>query len=434
MLRLLFVVLLLIIPYIINAAHLDANIWNVGRLKTTIGKDMYNMKKGNIIYYYYKSGLKEPSCNINIANSKIDTKNVATLSGDNFDSKICIKPSSFFWYFKISETPDCNWTYYESPPNTNIVDTTASCNSYGYLTRFGWVFNEDMCDNEKTKNDYEEWMNQMSDLMTYYDANWMNLINDKSLKLSQINIPGTHDSGTYAIGGDGIFNSIRDETSRTQSLNITEQLYHGIRYLDVRLETNKNRELYLSHSEIDCLNKVTGENYYLSEVLDETVKFLNNHVNETVIVHLKQDNTHEGKYLNNKEIANRIAKLTINNTNRVPFNKDRNKQFKDFYYNANKIPTLDEAKGKIVIFSRGNYLRYYSDLGYTFDIPGMGECDEYSSRGEKTDGEICFPTIMKDMYRIQDNYNLEEDDKWNMVYDVLTNNVPSRTDCKSIYK
>jgi len=61
--------------------------------------------------------------------------------------------------------------------------------------------------------------------MTYYDANWMNLINNKSLKLNQYNIPGNHDSGTYGIGGDGVFNSIRDEGGRTQSLNIKEQLY-----------------------------------------------------------------------------------------------------------------------------------------------------------------------------------------------------------------
>jgi len=57
--------------------------------------------------------------------------------------------------------------YYESPPNTNIVDTTASCNSYRCLTRFGWIYSEDMCDNEKTKNDHEKWMNKES---TYGDS------------------------------------------------------------------------------------------------------------------------------------------------------------------------------------------------------------------------------------------------------------------------
>jgi len=41
----LFVVLLLLITSTINVDHMDANIWNVGRLKTARNKNMYNMKK-----------------------------------------------------------------------------------------------------------------------------------------------------------------------------------------------------------------------------------------------------------------------------------------------------------------------------------------------------------------------------------------------------
>jgi len=64
--------------------------------------------------------------------------------------------------------------------------------------------------------------------------------------LNEINIPGTHDSGTYDIGqlsnnkiankiismsGLNLVNGIKSNLGRTQDLNIKEQLEHGIRYL-----------------------------------------------------------------------------------------------------------------------------------------------------------------------------------------------------------
>ncbi|ORX53032.1 PLC-like phosphodiesterase, partial [Piromyces finnis] len=136
---------------------------------------------------------------------------------------------------------------------------------------------------------------------------------------------------------------IRSEVAQTQNLNITEQLQHGIRYLDIRLETNKNMELYLSHGSLDCYNKVTGGKYYLSEVFDEIINFLNKHNTETVIVHLKNENIYNDNYSTNVEIVKRIVDLTINNTNVVPFNKD--KKYKDYYYNESKtLSTLEKAK------------------------------------------------------------------------------------------
>lgn len=61
----------------------------------------------------------------------------------------------------------------------------------------------------------------------------------------------------------------------------------------------------------------------------------------------------------------------------------------------------------------------------------MGSCEDYSNSGGDHQGPVCYPVIVNNDYLIQDNYNLEEDDKWDIVYDVLTNNVPSRTDCVS---
>jgi len=78
--------------------------------------------------------------------------------------------------------------------------------------------------------------------------------------LNQISIPGTHDSGSYNIGqvtNYKIHNAIsysplcgiRTTFEQTQSLDITNQWEHRIRFTDVRLATDdKHHNLqHLSH-------------------------------------------------------------------------------------------------------------------------------------------------------------------------------------------
>lgn len=61
-------------------------------------------------------------------------------------------------------------------------------------------------------------------------SNWMNYI-DGSTLLSQINIPGTHDSGTTYIKGSA--------ANQCQNLTIADQLELGARYLDIRAYNGK---------------------------------------------------------------------------------------------------------------------------------------------------------------------------------------------------
>ncbi|ORX38117.1 PLC-like phosphodiesterase, partial [Piromyces finnis] len=263
--------------------------------------------------------------------------------------------------------------------------------------------------------------------------------------LNQINIPGTHDSGTYAIEIGNLFTPVIDAGrilyGKTQSLDITEQLEKGIRYLDIRLETNKEKEIYLSHGILDCHNKKTGGKYYLKEVFDEIIYFLNKNNKETVIVHLKKENmgeSNEERYVKDNELAERIASYTVYNDTMLTFNTNTaHKKFKDFYYKpkqSKEMPMLSDIQGKIVIFSRESYLWNTSKAAIVFSIPDMGSCKEYSRGNGANDGVVCYPTLTKDAnsinnYRIQDNYNLEKDDKWDMVYNVLTNNVSLRSAC-----
>ncbi|MDO4364395.1 MAG: phosphatidylinositol diacylglycerol-lyase, partial [Clostridia bacterium] len=57
--------------------------------------------------------------------------------------------------------------------------------------------------------------------------NWMSGIKDDTA-ISDISMPGTHDSGTQNVD--------LPIWSKTQSLSISEQLNIGVRYFDLRLE------------------------------------------------------------------------------------------------------------------------------------------------------------------------------------------------------
>jgi hypothetical protein len=48
---------------------------------------------------------------------------------------------------------------------------------------------------------------------------------------------------------------------------------NGIRYFDIRLESNDEKEIYLTHGGLDCMNRNTGKKYYLSDVFNEAIDF-----------------------------------------------------------------------------------------------------------------------------------------------------------------
>ena len=140
------------------------------------------------------------------------------------------------------------------------------------------------------------------------DANWMSYLTNNNTLLNQLNIPGTHDSGTYDIGklmnndiADKVFKLLTftwmttsqiAEFTKTQKLDITEQLEHGIRYLDIRMMINdkNSTEIYISHEDVPCVNLKNGHyTLKLTDVLDECINFLGKHKLETIIIHLKTD-------------------------------------------------------------------------------------------------------------------------------------------------
>lgn len=108
-------------------------------------------------------------------------------------------------------------------------------------------------------------------------------------KLTELSLPGTHDSGTYpGIGGD---------IARTQTMTIREQLDSGIRYLDIRLKyydrfalrncndsyTSANCQLLVFHGGVDMFLP------FDSGVLKPVVSFLRDNPSELVIMRIARE-------------------------------------------------------------------------------------------------------------------------------------------------
>lgn len=316
------------------------------------------------------------------------------------------------------------------------------------------------------------------------DANWMTYISNDTY-INNINIPGTHDSGTYDIGqltnnkvankifsitGLGLPSSILSGLGQTQDMDITEQLESGIRYLDIRLANNERKpsNLFLSHGNdikvidtVPCINlKNKTELLYLTDVIEESINFLKIHYNETIIMHLKEESVDVKNIYNDIDNDNEFSTLL---TSYTIFND----KYKNYFYNKNKIPKLGDVRGKIVLLTRKKYEYNTSGntLGLYFPIPDMGGCIEYDReqrdychyyltnttyskyidsipRIDNTTKSIkeicneydrCFPILtdileIKKFCRIQDAYNLDGSKKLDLVLDVLNNDILSKYD------
>lgn len=147
-------------------------------------------------------------------------------------------------------------------------------------------------------------------------AEWMAQLPD-TLSLADITIPGTHDSGAQkGLLGMG----------QCQNLTIAGQLDIGVRFLDIRLKL-KSGSLKVYHGIIDM--SLTFE-----QVQNACVEFLKAHPDEIIIMSIKEEDD------NNSGFANALIDAINSKI--------------DYWYTENRMPTLGEARGKIVLMSRCN--------------------------------------------------------------------------------
>ena len=214
---------------------------------------------------------------------------------------------------------------------------------------------------------------------------WMRYI-DSRKELTEINIPGTHDTATK---------NIFDLGAKCQNTTIGEQLYMGIRYMDLRLEYKDGSQypehIVLNHGGLECEDE-DGEKLYLSKVLKDIYDFLENHPSETVIVQVNEtNNSDQEKEKLIKEFLNTYSADTIVNP----------ATGRPYWFKENRIPRLGEVRGRLVLLRK---FAYSGDAKAGIDLTPWNspECSnqEYCEANlNLTDDAVSRRLCLEDAYK-----------------------------------
>jgi 1-phosphatidylinositol phosphodiesterase len=194
--------------------------------------------------------------------------------------------------------------------------------------------------------------------------NWMSSI-ESSRQLSDLTIPGTHDSMAFYEPVAG--------TAKCQSMPLDDQLYAGVRFLDIRCR-HYGDSFVIHHGSI-------YQKANFDDVLNRVIAFLNANPSEAVIMSVKEEHT------------------PANNTRSFEQTFDSYVQKNPGKWNLGTgIPTLGEARGKITLFRR------YGG----------------SARGINATGWADKATFSTGSIRVQDNYAVSSTNtKWNQIKGLL---------------
>ncbi len=236
----------------------------------------------------------------------------------------------------------------------------------------------------------------------YCGNNWMKGISGEKL-ISNVNIPGTHDSGTKNLKIDIKKKDIKKKEKiikekikkyQCQNLSIDRQMEIGVRYFDIRCVNKEDRGdmQYIYHSSVPCLNE-RGEEMTLDEIIQIGKNFLKKNPTETLIYQIKN----EGGRDNNKRLCNYLGKYIKNSE----------------IWSNNYIPHLYEVRGKIVLVRRFSFEKHN-----TFNITE----DKYGINLDSWWNFVHFFRIkldtfihMNDIAWVQDRYPVKSDEKYGLI-------------------
>ena len=212
-------------------------------------------------------------------------------------------------------------------------------------------------------------------------ADWMASVDDGEA-LGSIVIPGTHNSGAE-------FTQLAF-FSKCQSMSVLEQLEAGYRYLDIRLSGDPgDTSLKLTHGFTNCKPAaLSNKALLLEDVLGDCYLFLAAHPAETVLFCAK----HEDGDLSIRALQTMLM--------------GEIEKRRDSWLLSDSLPTLGEARGKIVL------LRRWEDeagLGPDAGIP-FGWSDQGGVPSVVEDAEANFPGDL--LLWVQDRYEYGVGDKW----------------------
>ncbi|MDJ1479452.1 phosphatidylinositol-specific phospholipase C [Cytophagaceae bacterium YF14B1] len=198
--------------------------------------------------------------------------------------------------------------------------------------------------------------------VAYSLNNWMSLVSS-SLTLSQLSIPGTHDSGALYEPVSG--------TAKCQNLTIGNQLTAGIRFLDVRCRHIDNA-FAIHHGSI-------YQNMNFDDVLNACWSFLASNPTETIIMSVKEE-------YNSSNVSRTFEQTFDSYIQKNPSQ----------WYLGSSVPALGSVRGKIVL------LRRFSATSTPKGIDATNWADN--------------TTFTSGILNVQDYYNVSSaDQKWTSI-------------------
>ncbi|KAJ5567426.1 hypothetical protein N7535_006732 [Penicillium sp. DV-2018c] len=212
---------------------------------------------------------------------------------------------------------------------------------------------------------------------------WMRELRDETL-LSALSIPGTHNSPTCHIAPPSV---------RCQAVSPKEQLKNGVRFFDIRVqpqypEDPARDELILVHSAFPI--SLTG-NKYFRDLLREIEEFLDRNPSETLIVSLKREGT-------SNATDEQLSRILHDHYAKGPR-----------WWVRPKIPTLGEARGKIVLMRRFNLNQKlkgeHGGTGWGIDAAAW---EDNTPHAKCASGLLCI----QDFYEVLESMNIEKKIKY----------------------
>ncbi len=228
-------------------------------------------------------------------------------------------------------------------------------------------------------------------------SSWMSAIRGDT-RLTEITIPGTHDSCARKFK-----DSYVTSTAKCQSLNITEQLNAGVRFLDVRCECDANSlSVKTVHGSADCWNG--NDYYYLDFVFQDVYNWLASHPSETVLISIKEDDGDVGAATFTRAVYEYIHGY---GQNKYFYGESYN--YHNQWYLSKAVPTLDEVRGKCVLMNRFDQVIETSGSGVDASESGQKvKWLDYDSTSYTEPPYVNLKNSYSDLtFHVQDYY------KWN---------------------
>lgn len=218
-------------------------------------------------------------------------------------------------------------------------------------------------------------------------SKWMEAL-DGNLKLLGYNIPGTHDCATQYVQ--------TSHFSKCQNTDITEQLEMGIRALDVRAMPKKKR-LAVVHANARVYNSSNHAHgkMDLDDLLGKCYSFLDKNPSEAIILQFKNDSNDKN---DEKSFDNLFYTYLSGNENR--------------WFLENRMPTLDEARGKLVLLRRC----YIDEKNPDFKNKSGLDLSRWLDQDTAEPHPLLLRTYSTDQTEIiiQDRYKYGAVDRWKL--------------------